>query len=89
MRYILDMKEVTYSRGAIRNLKRIPKNDRERIVNKINQYAEDPETLANNVIKMSNSNYMRLRVGDWRVVFEETEEMIAILVVDTRGGAYE
>jgi mRNA-degrading endonuclease RelE of RelBE toxin-antitoxin system len=30
----------------------------------------------------------RLRVGKWRVMFEETSESIVILAIDNRGEAY-
>ena len=39
---------------------------------KIAQYAADPASLANNVRKLQGREGCRLRVGDWRVIFDET-----------------
>ena len=41
-----------------------------RIVGKIEDYARDPDSLANMVITMS-TGHRRLRVGDFRVIFRE------------------
>lgn len=84
------MKEITYSRDAIKTLSRMPTNTSRLIRSKIEQYAADPATLANNVKALKGAdNHFRLRVGDWRVIFSETGEIIAIIKVAPRGGAYE
>jgi mRNA-degrading endonuclease RelE of RelBE toxin-antitoxin system len=42
-----------------------------RITAKIRQYADDPQSPANNVAAMvGQPGVYRLRVGDWRVVFD-------------------
>lgn len=57
---------------------------------KIEQYAETPETLTNNVKALKGvAGTLRLRVGDWRVIFTETFEVVAIEKIAPRGGAYE
>ena len=80
------MKTVTYTRTAIRELKRL-KSENRRIRDAISGYAEnghgDVRTLSGQF-----SGLLRLRVGDWRVFFEETETDITILSVKTRGDAY-
>ncbi len=43
---------------------------RQRIIGRIEQYAADPGSLANQVIALANSRYRRLRVGDHRVIFD-------------------
>lgn len=79
------MKEIAYSRSALRTLRRMPRNDNERITSKVTQYAEDPASLANNVTALQGRSGFRLRVGGWRVIFEETAERIDILVIGPRG----
>ena len=66
------MKEIAYSKDALRFLRRMPRNVAETIMGKIAQYAADPASLANNVkaLKGEPGTY-RLRIGDWRVVFAE------------------
>ena len=82
------MKQINYSREAGRALKRIPQNWRKRIMSKIEQYAENPQSLVNNVIRMQGLPYYRLRVGDYRVIFDESDTVIAVIKVDSRGSVY-
>ncbi len=83
------MREVVYSKHAIRTLNRMPANEARRIRSKVLQYAEDPASLANNVKKLKDSRYYRLRIGDWRVIFGEDGTVVDVIRVATRGEAYE
>lgn len=84
------MKEITYSRDAFKTLSRMPANTARLIRSKIEQYAADPASLANNVRALKGlEGVLRLRVGDWRVIFSESGEVIAIIKIAPRGGAYE
>jgi mRNA interferase RelE/StbE len=56
---------------------------------KIDQYAVDPASLANNVIQLTGSTARRLRVAGFRVLFTETETTITVLDVGPRGNIYE
>lgn len=44
---------------------------------------------ANNVKVLAGSRRMRLRVGDFRVIFEEDADVIVVLDIGPRGGIYE
>lgn len=83
------MREVVYSKHAIRTLNRMPANEARRIRSKVLQYAEDPASLANNVKKLKDSRYYRLRIGDWRVIFGEDGTVVDVIRVAARGEAYE
>lgn len=83
------MKKIAYSKSAIRFLNKIPANQSARIRSKIKQYAEDPVGLENNVTALKGSNYIRLRVGDWRVIMDDQGTVLEILKVGPRGGIYE
>lgn len=84
------MKDVTYSRDALKSLRRIPSNAASAIRGKIEQFARDPASLGNNVIRLQGSSgYCRLRVGDWRVIFSEDALVVAVIRIATRGSAYE
>ena len=84
------MKQIAYSKDALRTLTRIPANVSRLIRAKIEQYATDPASLANNVTALQGmTGIYRLRVGDWRVVFSEDGEIIAIIKVAPRGGVYD
>ena len=57
-------------------------------MSKIEQYAENPQSLVTNVIRMQGLPYYRLRVGDYRVIFDESDTVIAVIKVDSRGSVY-
>ena len=66
--------------SAEKALKKIPKADRKRIIQRIDSMAEqlpNPETT-----KMKGNNpFHKIRVGDYRIVYEIQDEVLAILVV--------
>ena len=55
--------------------------DQDRIIAKIEQYAEDPASLGNQVIVLTGSRYRRLRVGDHRVIFNVEHGGTTVMVV--------
>lgn len=84
------MLQVEYSRDAVRTLLRIDRATARRIRAKVDQLATDPAALANNVTALNGGDgLMRLRVGDWRVIY--TADLVVLLVVRVapRGSAYE
>ena len=81
--------EIRYSKAAARALMHMPANMAKRIRAKIEQYAVDPASLANNVKRLRGGNEMRLRVGDWRVIFREDGVILAISRIAARGEAYD
>ena len=54
---------------AIRDMRRLAARDRERIIAKVEQYADNPASLARQVTVLVGSDYSRLRVGSYRVIF--------------------
>lgn len=82
------MKAVTYAKKALKDLAAMPAADSRRVRAKIDQYAADPQSQANNVVRMQNERGYRLRVGDWRVRFDENDTVIEILRVLPRGQVY-
>lgn len=83
------MKTIAYSKSAIKTLRKLPANEAARIRAKVEQYATDPASQANNVKKLQGRDGYRLRVGDWRVIFDEDGNVIAILEIGPRGGIYD
>lgn len=82
------MKEVVYSKTAQKSLLRIPRNWAIRIRDKINAYAADPTSQANNVKALQGyEGMLRLRVGDWRVTMVDGT-VIEIIDIKARGSAY-
>ncbi|MDO9414858.1 type II toxin-antitoxin system RelE family toxin [Pararhizobium sp.] len=83
------MRSITYSKKAKDALLRMPATDARRIRGKIEQYAADPSSQANNSRRLQGLDYFRLRVGDWRVIFREDGVVIDVVRIAPRGAAYE
>lgn len=67
-------------RRAQRSLSRIAAQDRERISRAIRCLADEPRP--HGVKKLSGRDAWRIRVGDYRVLYEIQDERLLILVVD-------
>lgn len=65
-------------------MKSIPLNLSAKIRGKIEQLALDPFVSNNNVRKLEGRDGYRLRVGDWRVIYEIHNDRITIFVVTVR-----
>ena len=70
-----------WSDGAIRDMRRIGSTTRQRIIDKIEQYAANPVSLSNQVITLTGTPYRRLRVGDYRVIFSLDGGDMKIMVI--------
>ncbi len=83
-------KELVFTRAAARALTRMPRDSEDLIRRKLKPYADDPESLANNVraLKGEGERY-RLRVGDWRAVFTSEPDRIIVHAVGPRGSIYD
>ena len=78
------MKRLGFTRSAAAALRR-HRSDAPRILKKIERYAR---TGAGDVKQLQGSSGMRLRVGGYRVIFEETETEITVTNIGPRGGIY-
>ena len=81
------MRAVRYTSGAARDLLRHG-NMAARIRKVVAEYAETG-AHANNVTRLVGSGASRLRVGDFRVVFEEDEVVLLVTKIGPRGSVYE
>mgnify|MGYP002358135046 CR=1 FL=1 len=83
-------RRVEYSRQAAKVLMRIDRATASRIRAKVDQLADDPASLANNITPLKGGDGLsRLRVGDWRVVFTETLIVVAVIRIGPRGSVYD
>ena len=85
------MYQIEYTRDAVKALKAMPRNVSLQICDKIELLAADPFAANNNVRKLVGHEGYRLRVGDWRVIYEIEggRLVIHVLTVAPRGGAYQ
>src|ERR1017187_3477042 len=64
------MYKVVTTKSFAKALSRLPVNWQRRIVEKIKEVAADPYARHNNVTKLEGRDGYRLRIGDWRVIYE-------------------
>jgi mRNA interferase RelE/StbE len=83
------MYSLSYSRAALKALRRMPTNTAQLIHGKLRELAVDP-TRMRNIKKLAASPGYRLRVGDWRIIYTLNQERLAVEVIkiETRGGVY-
>lgn len=82
------MKTVVFLPAAAKALRK-HRTDAPRIVAKLQAYAESPAAQANNVKALTGTNEIRLRIGDYRAIFVETETEIIVVRIGPRGSVYE
>lgn len=71
-------------------LRKMSGNTAQLIREKLAQLAIDPYAQNSNVTKLQGRPGYRLRVGDWRVIYDiqNDELIILILKIASRGGVY-
>ena len=81
-------RRVEWTDRARKDLKRLDRRTRERIVAAVDEFARTGRGDVRRLQSAKDEVY-RLRVGDWRIFFTpEGEILILILRVRPRGGAY-
>ncbi len=74
--------EIAYSKQAIKFLKKQDVPTRKRIITAI-------ENLPyGDVVKLQNRSGYRLRVGDYRVIFDKDGNVVLVEKIDNRGQVY-
>ena len=84
------MHQLTYTRRAQKVLLSLPRDTARQIRDKLRLLAENPHAPNNNATKLQGRSGYRLRVGDWRVIYDIVDNELIILVLDIgpRGGIY-
>jgi mRNA interferase RelE/StbE len=85
MRY-LNMKPISYTSAATTQWLKLAPEVRERINTRLTQYAA---TGYGDVKKLKGRSGLRLRVGDWRLIFYEEDGTIIVVAVGHRRDIYE
>jgi mRNA interferase RelE/StbE len=81
--------EIVFYRRAQKELQGLPKADRDRVLERLEGFAADPGNPRHAVIALVGEKpACRLRVGDWRVLFDRVGDRIEVRGVRHRREAY-
>ena len=84
------MYKITFKKEASKSLYKLPRNVAKTIREKLEAIAANPYAEHPNAKKLQGRDVYRLRVGDWRVIYEIQNEQLVILIlrVAPRGEVY-
>ncbi|MBF0622940.1 MAG: type II toxin-antitoxin system RelE/ParE family toxin [Magnetococcales bacterium] len=77
-------------REAKRKLQNLTSKTRLRIVDKIMELGQDPDSITLDTKSLTGTDLYRLRVGGWRVIYDRQDavKIIAIERIRSRGDVY-
>lgn len=84
------MYSIVFTRDAANVLRKMPRNLAQLIRGKLDALAADPYAPNNNVTKLQGRDGCRLRVGDWRVLYDLDDGigLLAVKDIGLRGGIH-
>lgn len=77
------MFQITYSKNALKFLKRQSKSIQKRIIGAIEELP-----FKGDIKRLKGLSIYRLRVGDYRILFDVNYNVIDIIKIDNRGQVY-
>jgi mRNA interferase RelE/StbE len=79
--------KIVFTRRALKDLEKMPKNEKNRIGEKLKEYAQEPMKYARKLISPRIGTY-RFRIGDYRIIFDIESDEIVILRIGNRQDIY-
>ena len=84
------MYRIVFTRSAAKSLQKMPRDVARLVREKLEKIAVDPYASHPNATKLQGRDGYRLRLGDWRVIYEVQNDKLVILVlkIASRGEVY-
>jgi len=73
--------KLVFTKQAVKTLQRMPASIAKTIYQKMEIISQNPFESHSSVTKLQNREGYRLRVGDWRIIYEVQQEKIIVLVL--------
>ncbi|BAY75251.1 plasmid stabilization system [Nostoc linckia NIES-25] len=71
--------QVIFSKGALKQFNKLSSDLQKRVQTKINELATEPRP--NGVKKLEDNDLYRIRVGDYRVIYQIQDEILLVIIV--------
>lgn len=87
---LVAMYELRYKKAAIKGLRKMPPKQRQRMVEALHLIADGRATTGLDVRPLTQRDGHRLRIGQWRAIYQVRESELILLVLDIgpRGDIY-
>lgn len=72
---------VEFTKQAAKSLRKLPANAAPLIIKKIKELANDPFSPQLDIEKMQGRDGYRLRVGNWRIIYELFQHQLLIVMI--------
>ncbi len=84
------MYEINFTKQAVKDLRKIPKDYLSNILEKVKKLSVNPYSLELDIKKLKGIEAYRLRVGEYRIIYgiKGQELIINIIKVRSRGNVY-
>ncbi len=82
---MVTVRQVYWTKDAQKFMDSLPADVSERIYKAVRKVADGNNA---NVVKLVGSPYYRLRVGKWRVIFNDDGVIVEIIEIGSRGSIY-
>ena len=74
--------KLEFKKSAIKDLKKLNQSEAKKIMLKIKELSTDPRPF--NCVKLTNEDKYRIRVGDYRVLYEIIDDILVVNVVKVK-----
>ncbi len=82
------MRSIAFSHEAAKELDALDTTVRLRVDAALDLLAADPLALRGQIKRLKGDTFLRLRIGDWRIIFDLEPQRIIVLAIGHRSDIY-